>query len=263
MSGEGFLSRWSRLKRGGGEREEREERSAAQPPEAPATGPGSAAAPPQAPAEATAPAPARAVGDEPNAHAPEGPAEGEEEAFDLSSLPPIESLTAESDIGAFLRRGVPQALRNAALRRMWTLDPQIRSFIGPADYAWDFNAPDAIPGFASTLGGDVGKLLSQAIGLDSSPGQEGKPKDRADAAPVQVAGPVPQSSPQDEAPFPEGGEGAAEEVAGADAAEEAASQPVPEVPAGIEEASAMPRKTAEEVAPTPPPRRRHGGAVPV
>jgi hypothetical protein len=28
-------------------------------------------------------------------------------------------------------------------------DPAIRNFIGLADYAWDFNAPDTIPGFGT------------------------------------------------------------------------------------------------------------------
>jgi hypothetical protein len=36
--------------------------------------------------------------------------------------------------------------------------------MGPADYAWDFNAPDGVPGFALQLGGDLQKLLAQAIG---------------------------------------------------------------------------------------------------
>jgi hypothetical protein len=70
-----------------------------------------------------------------------------EEPFDISTLPSIESLTAESDIRDFLRKEVPEALKNAALRRMWTQDEFIRTYIGPADYAWDFNDPTSIPGF--------------------------------------------------------------------------------------------------------------------
>ena len=85
--------------------------------------------------------------------------------FDPASLPPIESLTAESDIAAFLRPQVPAALRTAALRRVWTLDPAIRDYVGPADYAWDYNAPDGMAGFSLELGGDVKRLLAQAIGL--------------------------------------------------------------------------------------------------
>jgi hypothetical protein len=78
------------------------------------------------------------------------PAEGsEDETFDISTLPPVESLTAESDIRDFLRKGVPEPLKNAALRKVWAADPFLRNFGGPGEYAWDFNDPDSIPGFSS------------------------------------------------------------------------------------------------------------------
>jgi hypothetical protein len=69
------------------------------------------------------------------------------EPFDLASLPSIESIVADSDIGVFLRSGVPAELTRAALRRAWASDPAIRDFIGIAESQWDFNDPDAIPGF--------------------------------------------------------------------------------------------------------------------
>jgi hypothetical protein len=68
-------------------------------------------------------------------------------AFDVTKLPPIESITAETDIRAFLAPGVPAELTRAALRRAWTVDPAIRDFIGLSENSWDFNAPDAIAGF--------------------------------------------------------------------------------------------------------------------
>src|SRR3546814_4496941 len=40
-------------------------------------------------------------------------------------LPSLEDLTAESDLTAFLREGVPESLKKAALRKMWSLDPAI------------------------------------------------------------------------------------------------------------------------------------------
>ena len=132
---EGFLSRWSRRKR--------------------------AVVEGRAPEEAMPPAPLEAK--------PEAPPAEPEDEFDPASLPPIESLTIESDFKAFLHRKVPLDLRAAALRRAWSLDPAIRDFIGPADYAWDFNAPDGVPGFALELGGDAMKLLSHALGLDAPP----------------------------------------------------------------------------------------------
>ena len=69
------------------------------------------------------------------------------EPVDLSSLPPIESIDAATDITAFLRKGIPQELRHAALRRAWSADPAIRDFVGLAENAWDFNDPNAMPGF--------------------------------------------------------------------------------------------------------------------
>lgn len=66
---------------------------------------------------------------------------------DLGSLPSVDSITAGTDIRAFLRKGVPQELMRGALRRAWSADPAIRDFVGLAENAWDFNDPNAMPGF--------------------------------------------------------------------------------------------------------------------
>ncbi|MCA6121340.1 DUF3306 domain-containing protein [Bradyrhizobium sp. WSM 1704] len=66
---------------------------------------------------------------------------------DLSNLPPVESIDAATDVTAFLRKGIPQELSRAALRRAWSADPAIRDFVGLAENAWDFNDPAAMPGF--------------------------------------------------------------------------------------------------------------------
>jgi hypothetical protein len=125
---------------------------------------------------------------------------------DLSLLPKIEDLTAASDIAPFLARGVPAALRNAALKRIWALDPVIRDFVGPADYAWDFNAPDGVPGFSLELGGDPREMLKRLLGVDreeaeaedaralaaegGAPPAEARPQAaEPGAAPVRVAEP--------------------------------------------------------------------------
>ncbi|HEU4805400.1 MAG TPA: DUF3306 domain-containing protein, partial [Nitrobacter sp.] len=71
----------------------------------------------------------------------------ESEEFDLSTLPSLESISATTDVTAFLRKGVPLALSREALRRAWIADPTIRDFVGLAENAWDFNDPDAMPGF--------------------------------------------------------------------------------------------------------------------
>jgi Protein of unknown function (DUF3306) len=158
-------------------------------------------------------------------------------SFDPASLPPLESLTAESDFTAFLREEVPAALRRAALRRAWTLDPAIRDFVGPADYAWDFNAPDGgMPGFSPELEGDVKRLIAQAIGLEEAPAEE-KPDEapRPPAALAEIAAPVSDSPPL---------------LSG------------PEAPSPDEPAPDRAHAQAISVAEPPPVRRRHGGALP-
>lgn len=104
----------------------------------------------------------------------------EEPAFDPATLPPIESITAESDIRAFLQSGVPAELTKAALRRVWTTDPAIRDFIGIAENQWDFTDPTAMPGFGPLEAtDDVRELVAQAMG---KLGQVPQPAAAADVA---------------------------------------------------------------------------------
>jgi hypothetical protein len=85
-----------------------------------------------------------------------------DEPFDPASLPSIESIAADTDIGAFLQSGVPAELARAALRRAWASDPAICDFIGVSENQWDFNDPDAIPGFGALLATDgVPTVLTQ------------------------------------------------------------------------------------------------------
>ena len=85
----------------------------------------------------------------PDAPPPDGdPAAADEEPFDLAALPSLDDLTASTDIRPFMHRLVPADLRNAALRRVWELDPAIRDYVSPAtEYAWDFNAGGGAPGY--------------------------------------------------------------------------------------------------------------------
>jgi hypothetical protein len=162
MSGE-FLSRWSRLKE--------EARRAERGPQPEAEEPAATAPPPEA---------------EPASMLPEPELTPEE----LAALPKLEEITAASDISGFLRRGVPDALRNAALRKMWTLDPAIRDFVGEArDYAYDWNTPGGVPGAgALDAGDDVAAMLRSVFGgsppkeADAQPGVEGSQDREAVAA---------------------------------------------------------------------------------
>jgi hypothetical protein len=108
------------------------------------------------------PDPPAANPDMPSGPAAEGDAAPE---FDLSRLPKLEDMTATTDITGFLRKGVPEHLRNAALRKSWALDPAIRNYVNPAlDYAYDWNTPGGVPG-SSEIGAsmDVARLVSQIM----------------------------------------------------------------------------------------------------
>lgn len=86
-------------------------------------------------------------------------------AFDPATLPPIESITATSDVRAFLAPGVPEELTRAALRRVWLTDPTIRDFIGIAENQWDFTKPDGVPGFGLLdLTPELRRMVASLIG---------------------------------------------------------------------------------------------------
>jgi Protein of unknown function (DUF3306) len=88
-----------------------------------------------------------------------------QEPFDPASLPSIGSITADTDIVAFLKSDVPTELTRAALRRAWTSDPAIRDFIGIAENQWDFNDPYGIPGFGRLDATESGvTFLAQVLG---------------------------------------------------------------------------------------------------
>jgi Protein of unknown function (DUF3306) len=162
---EGFLTRWSRRKR---------EAEHAAPDAAPAAA---------APNEPTVPAEA----DETSASPPQEP------EVDLASLPPLESITAGTDIRAFLAPGIPAHLTRAALRRAWVADPSIRDFVGLAENAWDFNAPDAIPGFGSVVPQEAQRLIAEFMRNDdrvSSPGAQCEPLEKPEVgAPQETPSP--------------------------------------------------------------------------
>jgi hypothetical protein len=155
---ENFITRWSRRKR-----EAAEEAAAATPP-----------------ATSGVADFARAGDEQRNANdapaAPSAVSEPSTSAQDWTKLPPIETITAESDIRAFLAPGVPAELTRAALRRVWATDPKIRDFIGLADYDWDFNMPGAIPGFGPLeMTDELRRQVVQMIGSSLSENGVDKP----------------------------------------------------------------------------------------
>ena len=86
-----------------------------------------------------------------------------DETFDLTQLPSIDSIGANTDVTAFLRPGVPSELTRAALRRAWSSDPAIRDFVGLVENGWDFNDPSAMSGFGPISPEEVARLTAQII----------------------------------------------------------------------------------------------------
>ncbi len=208
----GFLGRWSRLKR--------------------------SEAKPEAPAE-----PHESLAEE-GAAAPEAPEP--QPVIAPEDLPNIEDMTADSDISAFLQKGVPKALKAAALRRAWSLDPAIRDYVGPAEYAWDFNDPASIPGFGgASTPGEISRALRSLMETAKTP------------EPEPPAGAVPPGGESPAAPSPDAAraDGAVEETAAAEGM----------TPAHAEDESVALNSSTPPDAVEPGARatgRRHGGAIP-
>lgn len=226
---EGFLSRWARRKRESGE--------AAQTDRAPDQ---SLAARPSAEPSAPTGADMSALEQAPP-------------SVDLSALPPIDSITATTDIRPFLAPGVPAELTRAALRRAWVADPQIRHFIGIAENQWDFTDPNAIPGFGALNPlDDVRRLVATVLGEQdgavsdvSAPGEE-------KTSPIEPSGEGLVTSGTSEA-----------DAAPGEAAARDGDRPPPAAPVPCSDTSAGRQKDEAAVtASTAPARRGHGGALP-
>jgi len=191
-------------------------------------------------------------------HAPAKPVEAEP-PFDVTSLPPLESIVADTDIRAFLQKGVPPALTRAALRRAWTADPAIRDFIEMAENQWDFTDPTSIPGFGPLQATDnVRQLVEQALG--NLPGAPEAP----DAPPAAPDAGAPERSPDAIAQ--------AEAAAGALPVEADAGASVVRVqlaasPEGSDNLGTLPVAALQQPEPEPqvvngPRRKGHGRATP-
>ena len=121
-----------------------------------------------------------------------GAAPQSEPVVDLTELPAIEAIGADSDITAFLAPGVPATLVRAALRQAWSADPAIRDFIGLSENAWDFTAPGGAPGFGSLAAEDAQRLLA-LLQLDP------------ETSPDEAAAPIPRGQTSEARPVLESG----------------------------------------------------------
>jgi hypothetical protein len=248
---EDFLSRWSRRK-GDARRAGLQRRPAESPDDSAGARAGADAAP---------------VADPKDAAAPEAELADEE----IAKLPSLDELTADSDISVFLRKGVPERLRNAALRRMWSLDPKIRDFVSEArEYAYDWNTPGGVPGFGGPLppAEVLQKMAARILGA-IDPGTEPKPAEETSPETPSQSG---ESS---------GGEPASDAHVGAPATAHAlipqqpdasrnpletlrsgASQETGSVAGPLRDGGA-PGQERREPPPSPSRPSRHGGAMPV
>jgi hypothetical protein len=177
------------------------------------------------------PAPAEPEQAAPEPEVPEPPALTEE---DIAALPRIEDLVEGSDIKAFLRPGVPAALKNAALRRIWLLTPAIRDYRDPAvDYAWDWNTPGGVPGDGCGPSPERAAQMLRDLFDPPKPNPEPELAPGADTAPEPLAPESPVLSGDDPA----------------------STQTLPE-----QTFANAPQDTTPEPPPAGP--RRHGGALP-
>lgn len=227
-SDDGFLVRWSRRKRGAAVPEE----AAVETVVAPEVLAPEPEAPPVAPVAEVAP-----------------PAAEREVAAEPVSLPSLGSVTLDGNLSAFLRPGVPPGLQNAALRRMWSLDVGIRDFVGPADYAWDYNVEGGVPGSSLGMAGNLRAMLAQIVGRTEAQLDADEAVLRGEA-PAEVE--VPVEAPAPSAPPPP--VAALSAPAFVPPAIVAAAWPV-DPPAALGFAEAPPRDA-------PARRKRHGGALP-
>jgi hypothetical protein len=154
--------------------------------------------------------------------------------FDVGKLPPIESISAGTDITAFMQAGVPSALKHAALRRAWSADPGIRDFIGPNENFWDAAGPEGIPGFGDLDPSlDVKRLISELFGETSA---ETPKAETPTAVPSAGISDAPETT---------------DKVASA-----TEPDPSPRTENAATQKEAVPTQAAKRVA------RRHGGAMP-
>lgn len=170
---EGFAGRWARLK--AEDRRRKQGGAAPVPPPEPRAGLPAVTAPEQA--HPAAPAPAV---DE----TPEAPA-----------LPPVESLTRESDFTPFLKEGVPEDVKLAALRKLWRSDP---AWAGPEVldlHNLDYTLP-AVPDIVRTAyqvgKGFVDAAAEQAekaekAAVPRATGEEAVPPEPGEDAPETLA----------------------------------------------------------------------------
>lgn len=169
---------------------------------------------------------------------------------ELAALPALEDLTFGTDIRPFLRKGVPHALRNGALRKMWLLTPAIRDYKNPAvDYAWDWNTPGGVPGDGAAPSPERAAQMLRDLFAPRGDAAKDEESETLEGSRQTVDGPSTDAAVQNvtrTSPAPERIEGVS------DVAPESGKAAAPGAK-NLEKQSAIPDTFQ---------RRRHGGALP-
>lgn len=115
-------------------------------------------------------------------------------------LPPIESLTIESDFAPFFKPDVDESIRRAALKQLFR-DPRFNIMDGLDTYIDDYTQPDPIP--AAMLEGLMQRRVSFSLTEAEAPGSlvaGGAEADPGARAADAIAPPVAQIEPVLEVP---------------------------------------------------------------
>ncbi len=206
-----------------------------------------AAAPAAVPASAV-PAPPNAVAAAPAPVLAASPA-----AHEAPVLPPVESLTHDSDFSAFMQPKVDEAIKRAALKKLFT-DPRFNVMDGLDIYVGDYTQPDPMPdGMLEKLGKVYAAVTESAVKVDAP-----SPSSMAAAAEIDAASPSTPTAAATEVPATQArvsdvpaSEAPAADVPASDvpaADVPAADVPAADVPAALARASDAPDSTPTEVA---------------
>lgn len=173
MSEDAFLSRWSRLKK----RARAAPAGADVAPKAEA-GPAPAVAPPYPPASSRAD-----TGREP------------------APLPPVESLTPESDFSPFMGAKVDESLKRRALKTLFQ-DPRFNVMDGLDTYIADYSQPDPLPDGWLEKMGQVAHLGDRPARLEEERKAAEEARAAADQTPLQKKDSLPDEHPAATAGLP-------------------------------------------------------------
>jgi hypothetical protein len=158
---EPFLSRWSRLKRAGGE-----------------------AGRPSAP-DSTSAAPATPDG----AHAP---MDAKDPDAPLPELPPIDQLTSDSDFRPFMDPRVPDALRRLALKKLYA-DPHFNVQDMLDDFAEDYTLLETLP---AGMAGKLAHARRTLLGRDEADRIEAEEREASAQSAADASSPPPGDAPE-------------------------------------------------------------------